>query len=99
MSCICPFGVLKLLLATATRTKDGIVQHIIWGEPRSSAHHHDTAAEARECEEYVPDEPPSCPICDAWGCNGAKGLGCDRYERDYRLIAEIEFEDRMASFA
>ena len=24
-------------------------------------------------------EPPTCPICDAWGCGG-DGLGCYQYE-------------------
>ncbi len=58
--------------------------HIIAGYDRSTRHHHATVEEARECEyeaHYEDSEPPACPICDAIGCNGARGMGCDRYER------------------
>lgn len=46
-------------------------------------HQHDTVAEARECEDELAMqmmEPPSCPVCDAWGCWTASG-GCKQYEQ------------------
>lgn len=58
--------------------------HINTGHHWSTKHEHDTVAEARDCEAYtrhMDSEPPSCPICDAVGCGGAQGRGCDRYER------------------
>ena len=33
----------------------------------------------QEAEWEALNEPPSCPICDAWNCGG-DGLGCYRYE-------------------
>jgi len=29
-------------------------------------------------EAYL-NEPPSCPVCDAWNCGG-DGLGCKQFE-------------------
>jgi hypothetical protein len=37
------------------------------------------------------DEPPTCPICDAFGCGG-DGLGCYQYEGRGRWDAEDERE-------
>ena len=72
--------------------------HIVTGHARSTRHSHDTVAEARECEEAstaYDQEPPSCPICDAWGCGGAYGRGCDRYERGTFAQQAEEEADRI----
>jgi hypothetical protein len=75
--------------------------HINTGFPRSTAHVHATVAEARECQANIDhdmDEPASCPVCDAYGCNGAKGYGCDRYERDERVAREDQEDEAMAAW-
>lgn len=73
--------------------------HIVAGYDRTTAHAHATAAEARECEAntlWEDAEPASCPICDAYGCGGARGAGCDRYERNDRVRWEDEADDAWA---
>lgn len=61
-------------------------------------HPHATVAEARECEEAMYAEPPSCPVCDAVGCGGAYGHGCDQYERgDAQYMYEVQFEEMMVA--
>ena len=76
--------------------------HIVTGHDRSTAHTHDTVAEARECEDMATAydmEPPSCPICDAWGCGGARGSGCDRYERGSLQASWEEDQERAREAA
>lgn len=81
------------------------MMHVLRDE--TTAHYHATVAQARACQEEVDaetammdmDDVPCCPICDAMGCNGAKGFGCDLYERDERVAREDAEEAFRLAFA
>lgn len=43
-------------------------------------------------------EQPSCVVCDAYGCGGAYGHGCDRFERNDRYRDEVERDEARAIY-